>query len=135
MWQVTIYLDDSIEEKMRKAAKDSNMSQSKWISKIIKGKNIRWLTWICQKTCRRLERFTYCRRNQKKCRKRQKKREAMIYILDTNTLIYYSKGIGKVADGLLSKFSKEIGIPSIVLYELEVDIAKSVSLKKKNKTA
>ncbi len=38
MGQVTIYLEDKIEEKMRKTAKSNNMSQSKWIAKLIKEK-------------------------------------------------------------------------------------------------
>ncbi len=48
-----------------------------------------------------------------------------MYILDTNTLIYFFKGIGNVADILLSKSPKDISVPSIALYELEVGIAKS----------
>jgi hypothetical protein len=35
MGQVTIYLDDEVEAKMRDAAKAMNLSQSKWISNII----------------------------------------------------------------------------------------------------
>lgn len=48
-----------------------------------------------------------------------------MYVLDTNTLIYFFKGMGKVAGNLLDKSPKEIGIPSIVLFELEVGIAQS----------
>jgi len=50
-----------------------------------------------------------------------------MYVLDTNTLIYFFKGVGKVGERLLSKSPKEIGIPSFVLYELKVGIAKSNS--------
>ena len=50
-----------------------------------------------------------------------------MYILDTNTLIYYFKGLGEVASHLLSKPPKAIGIPAIVLFEIEVGIAKSVA--------
>lgn len=50
-----------------------------------------------------------------------------MWVLDTNTLIYFFKGMGKVADNLLSRPPKDIGIPAIVLYELEVGIAKSTS--------
>ena len=56
-----------------------------------------------------------------------------MYVLDTNTLIYFFKGIGSIAKRLLSKPPKEIGIPSIVLYELEVGIAKSKSPHKRLK--
>ncbi|MCK5695125.1 MAG: type II toxin-antitoxin system VapC family toxin [Desulfobacula sp.] len=45
-----------------------------------------------------------------------------MYILDTNTIVYFFKGIGKVAD-----------ILSIVLYEIEVGIAKSTKPKKRRK--
>ncbi len=54
-----------------------------------------------------------------------------MYVLDTNTLIYFFKGQGDVASVLLSKSPTEIGIPTIVLYELELGIAKSVSPKKR----
>ena len=56
-----------------------------------------------------------------------------MYILDTNTLIYFFKGIGNVADILLSKSPKDISIPSIALYELEVGIAKSTKPNKRRK--
>jgi tRNA(fMet)-specific endonuclease VapC len=55
----------------------------------------------------------------------------VIYILDTNTLIYFFKGLGSVSKHLLAVPPKEIGIPSIVLFELEVGIAKSSSVKKR----
>ena len=56
-----------------------------------------------------------------------------MYILDTNTLIYFFKGIGNVADKLLTASPKDIGIPAVVLYELEYGIAKSSSPKKRTK--
>ncbi len=56
-----------------------------------------------------------------------------MYVLDTNTIIYFFKGVGSVAVSLFSKSPKEIGIPSVVLYELEVGIAKSSSPKKRMK--
>jgi tRNA(fMet)-specific endonuclease VapC len=55
----------------------------------------------------------------------------MKYVLDTNTLIYYFKGIGNIATQLLAKPPNDIGIPTIVLYELEVGIAKSVRPRKR----
>jgi len=48
-----------------------------------------------------------------------------LYLLDTNTLIYFFKDMGNVASTLLSKSPKDIAIPAIALYELEVGIAKS----------
>jgi tRNA(fMet)-specific endonuclease VapC len=55
----------------------------------------------------------------------------MKYVLDTNILIYFFKGAGRVADHLLAAPPGEIGIPAIVLYELEVGIAKSKSPQKR----
>lgn len=57
----------------------------------------------------------------------------MVYLLDTNTLIYFFKGMGDVADILLSQAPKDIFIPSIALYELEVGIAKSTKPQKRRK--
>ncbi len=56
-----------------------------------------------------------------------------MYVLDTNTLIYFFKGVGNVAKNLLSHSPREIGIPSIVLFELEVGIAKSSAPDKRLK--
>ncbi|MCI5224606.1 MAG: type II toxin-antitoxin system VapC family toxin, partial [Candidatus Electrothrix sp. AR4] len=56
-----------------------------------------------------------------------------MYLLDTNTLIYFFKDIGKVAETLLSQSPKDISISSIVLYELEVGIAKSNNPEKRKK--
>ena len=55
----------------------------------------------------------------------------MKYLLDTNTLIYFFKGHGRVSDRLLSIPPNEIGIPTVVLYELEVGIGKSSTPKKR----
>ncbi len=54
-----------------------------------------------------------------------------MYIIDTNTIIYFFKGIGNVSSFLLKKPPNSIGIPTVVLYELEVGIAKSVSPEKR----
>lgn len=56
-----------------------------------------------------------------------------MYVLDTNTLIYFFKGMGNVNRRLLSVSPKDIGIPSVVVYELEYGIAKSTSPKKRQK--
>ncbi|MCF6301179.1 MAG: type II toxin-antitoxin system VapC family toxin [Proteobacteria bacterium] len=56
-----------------------------------------------------------------------------MFVLDTNTLIYYFKGQGKVKNHLWATSPKDIAIPSIVLYELEVGIAKSSSPDKRIK--
>lgn len=54
-----------------------------------------------------------------------------MYVLDTNTLIYFFKGAGRVAQRLLSETPGKIGLPAIVLYELEVGIAKSRAPRKR----
>lgn len=38
MGQVTIYLEDSIEQKMNEAAKSAHLSKSKWIAQVIREK-------------------------------------------------------------------------------------------------
>lgn len=54
-----------------------------------------------------------------------------MYALDTNTLIYFFKGDGNVATELFKRSPSEIGLPAIVLYELEVGIAKSQAPEKR----
>ena len=54
-----------------------------------------------------------------------------MYVLDTNTLIYYFKGQGQVARNLANVSSQEISIPTIVLFELQVGIDKSNSPAKR----
>jgi len=55
----------------------------------------------------------------------------MKYCLDTNTLIYFFKGLGDVSNRLLATPPGEIAIPAVVLYELEVGIGKSTSPRKR----
>lgn len=54
-----------------------------------------------------------------------------MFVLDTNTLIYFFKGQGRVAEHLLGTSPKEVGIPAIVLYELELGIARSSQPRKR----
>jgi tRNA(fMet)-specific endonuclease VapC len=54
-----------------------------------------------------------------------------MWVLDTNTLIYFFKGMGRVSETLLSHSPDSIAIPAIVLYELEVGIAKSTAPRKR----
>ena len=54
-----------------------------------------------------------------------------MYVLDINTLIYFFKGLGNVHSALLKEAPNTIGIPTIVLHELEVGIAKSNSADKR----
>jgi tRNA(fMet)-specific endonuclease VapC len=54
-----------------------------------------------------------------------------MYVLDSNSLIYFFKGMGGVADRLLSTPPADIAISTVVLYEIEVGIAKSSSPRKR----
>jgi len=48
-----------------------------------------------------------------------------VVALDTNTVIHYFKRAGRVAERLLATPPREVAIPSLVVYELEVGILKS----------
>jgi tRNA(fMet)-specific endonuclease VapC len=48
-----------------------------------------------------------------------------MYVLDTNTLIYFFRGEGRVSENLLSQSPVHIAIPIITVYELKVGIRKS----------
>lgn len=54
-----------------------------------------------------------------------------MFVLDTNTLIYFFKDMGNVSTRLLQTPPREIGVPTVVVYELEVGIAKSTSPEKR----
>lgn len=54
-----------------------------------------------------------------------------MYLLDTNSVIYFFKGMGAVGKNLFSHSPKDIFIPSVVVYELEVGIAKSTDSQKR----
>ena len=54
-----------------------------------------------------------------------------MYLLDTNTLIYFFKGMGHVAGNMFAHSPQDIFVPSIVVYELEVGIAKSNNPEKR----
>ena len=56
-----------------------------------------------------------------------------MYVLDTNTLIYFFKGLGYIAENLLAVSPQETGVPAIVLFELEYGIKKSTSPNKRIK--
>lgn len=49
----------------------------------------------------------------------------MIFALDTNTVIHFFRGAGRVAEHLLEVPPSRVAIPAVVLYELEVGLAKS----------
>jgi tRNA(fMet)-specific endonuclease VapC len=55
----------------------------------------------------------------------------VIFALDTNTLIYFFKGLGRVKENLLAVSPADIALPSVVLYELEIGIAQSTQPSKR----
>jgi len=55
----------------------------------------------------------------------------MRFVLDTNTLIYFFKGLGNVPTRMLSTPPRDIAIPAIVIFELEFGLAKSNSPRKR----
>ena len=55
-----------------------------------------------------------------------------MYILDTNTLIYYFKNQGNVAQNLEAVPPENIVISTIVLFELQVGLVKSMSPTKRS---
>ena len=56
-----------------------------------------------------------------------------MFVLDTNTLIYFFKGQGRVADHLLSTPPRDIAIPAISLFELETGLRKSSAPEKRRR--
>ncbi|PWQ92122.1 hypothetical protein DKW60_22790 [Leucothrix pacifica] len=55
----------------------------------------------------------------------------MMYVLDTNTLIYFFKGMGNVKHNLLQISPQDLAVPSVVVYELEYGLAKSNAPQKR----
>ena len=54
-----------------------------------------------------------------------------MFALDTNTVIYFFKGLGRVNERLLGIPPSEIAIPAVVLFELENGMAQSSSPEKR----
>ncbi len=48
-----------------------------------------------------------------------------MFVLDTNTLVYFFRGQGQVGKRLLATSPAALSIPTVVVYELETGIAKS----------
>ncbi len=55
-----------------------------------------------------------------------------MYVLDTNALIYFFKGMGKVSENMFAVPPSDIALTAITLYELEVGLTKSASEKRRN---
>ncbi len=50
-----------------------------------------------------------------------------MFVLDTNTIIYWFKGQGRVEDNLSARNPEELALPSVVLYELRLGAEKSAN--------
>ena len=48
-----------------------------------------------------------------------------MYVLDTNSLIFFFRGEGNIGNRVLETPSNQIAIPSVVVFEIEYGIAKS----------
>lgn len=47
-----------------------------------------------------------------------------MFALDTNTIVYFFRGDGRVEERLLATSPSEVAIPAVVVYELEAGIAR-----------
>jgi tRNA(fMet)-specific endonuclease VapC len=54
-----------------------------------------------------------------------------MYVLDTNTLSYFFRGEGRIAEHLSTVSPSDIGIPAIVLFEIEAGIARSADASRR----
>ncbi len=56
-----------------------------------------------------------------------------MFVLDTNTLVYFFRGEGLVSERLLATPPSSVAVPTIVVYELETGIAKSSASAKRRR--
>jgi len=54
-----------------------------------------------------------------------------LFLLDTNTVIYFFKGLGNVAEKILQRPPRSIALSYVVIYELRLGIAKSTAPEKR----
>jgi tRNA(fMet)-specific endonuclease VapC len=55
-----------------------------------------------------------------------------MFILDTNTLVYFFQGRGRVAERMLAVPPSEVGLPAVVLYELELGVLQSKAPRRRH---
>jgi tRNA(fMet)-specific endonuclease VapC len=58
-----------------------------------------------------------------------------MYALDTNSIIHFFKGMGGVAERLLATPPRDLALPAIVLYELEVGLTRSSGSARRSQLA
>lgn len=54
-----------------------------------------------------------------------------MYLLDTNTVVYFFRGLGGIADRLLATPPADVRIPAVVAYELWVGVEKSTEARRR----
>ncbi len=54
-----------------------------------------------------------------------------MFFLDSNTIIYFFKGLGNLPQRIFDTPPSQIGLPAVCIFELEVGIAKSTSPDKR----
>jgi tRNA(fMet)-specific endonuclease VapC len=53
------------------------------------------------------------------------------YALDTNTVAYFFKGVGRVAERLLAVSPQSVAVPAVVAYEIEFGITRTSSASRR----
>ena len=56
-----------------------------------------------------------------------------MFVLDTNTLIYFFKGEGRVGERLLATSPSAVAVPCVVLYEMEFGLRRSTQPEKRRR--
>ncbi len=56
-----------------------------------------------------------------------------MFVLDSNTVVYFFQGKGRVAENLLRTPPRDVALPAVVAYELEVGTAKLGASKKRRR--
>lgn len=55
----------------------------------------------------------------------------MIFALDTNTVVYAFKGMGRVKDSLLATPRDQVAVPAVVVFEIEYGLARQPEASRK----
>ena len=131
MGQVTIYLDDESERRLKSAAAAAGVPVSRWVAALIESKTRTEWPESVRQLVGAWGGFAGARGTARGEREGYRPGVALVLALDTNTLIYFFKGAGRVGERILTRAPSEIAIPAIVAYEIETGIAKSASPDKR----
>ena len=128
MGQITIYLDDELEKKLRAASERAKTSRSRWIAEVIRQHlDNEWPAEVREAAGAWGDFPTSTSLELVRTSKFARISKGVLYVLDTNTAIYYFKGMGRVASRLLDQAPRQLGLSAVVEYELLVGIEKSNS--------